>query len=103
MTTLVVIDFPYTGPWGAEMQAQMTDLAQSINEEPGFIWKIWTENSANNLAGGVYLFTDKNTAAAYVKKHTVRLQGFGIGDIDAKMFDTNDGLSKVNHGPLNTA
>ena len=100
MTTLVVIDFPYTGPWGAEMEAQMTDLAESINEEPGFIWKIWTENSEGSVAGGVYLFADKSSAEAYIEKHTRRLEGFGIANINAKMFDTNDGLTKINHGPL---
>ena len=100
MTTLVVIDFPYTVPWGADMEAQMSDLARSINDEPGFIWKIWTENLADKLAGGVYLFADRKSADVYVEKHSRRLEGFGLSNIAARVFDTNSGLTTINRGPL---
>ena len=51
---ILQVDFPYTGPWGAEMSAAMQALAQSINNEPGLLWKIWTENPDTNEAGGIY-------------------------------------------------
>lgn len=34
----------------------MKELADSISQEPGFIWKIWTENQDTQEAGGIYLF-----------------------------------------------
>ncbi|KAE9795622.1 monooxygenase, partial [Escherichia coli] len=49
---LVQIHFDFHGPFGAEMSNQLVELAESINQEPGFIWKIWTENEANHEAGG---------------------------------------------------
>ena len=51
MTTLLQIDFPYPGPWGDEMTAAMRGLAQSIAQEPGLLWKIWTENAERQEAG----------------------------------------------------
>ena len=62
MTTLLQIDFPYPGPWGDEMTAAMRGLAQSIAQEPGLLWKIWTENAERQEAGGIYLFTDPASA-----------------------------------------
>lgn len=56
---LVQIHFDFHGPFGAEMSNQLVELAESINQEPGFIWKIWTENEANHEAGGIYLFQTK--------------------------------------------
>ncbi|SCA74867.1 Protein ydhR precursor [Citrobacter europaeus] len=82
------------------MSNQLVELAESINQEPGFIWKIWTENAANNEAGGIYLFQDENTALAYIKKHTARLKHLGVTDVTFKIFDINEPLSKINHGHI---
>lgn len=58
MQVILQVDFPYQGPWGDEMAAAMEGLAQSINQEPGFIWKIWTENQQTQRAGAfTYLLT----------------------------------------------
>jgi hypothetical protein len=50
---LLQVDFNHEGPFGAEMVSAFTDLANSINEEKGFIWKIWTENEQSKEAGGI--------------------------------------------------
>lgn len=97
---LVQIHFDFHGPFGTEMSNQLVELAESINQEPGFIWKIWTENAANNEAGGIYLFQDENTALAYIKKHTARLKHLGVTDVTFKIFDINEPLSKINHGHI---
>lgn len=97
---LVQIHFDFHGPFGAEMSNQLVELAESINQEPGFIWKIWTENAANNEVGGIYLFQDENTALAYIKKHTARLKHLGVTDVTFKIFDINEPLSKINHGHI---
>jgi hypothetical protein len=78
----------------------MEGLARSIAEEPGFLWKIWTENEATGEAGGIYAFADAGSAAAYVEKHSARLAGFGITGIRAKVFDVNPALSAITRGPV---
>lgn len=97
---LVQIHFDFPGPFGAEMSHQLVELAESINQEPGFIWKIWTENAANHEAGGIYLFQDEDSALAYIKKHTARLKHLGVEDVTCKIFDINEPLSKINHAHI---
>ena len=100
MAKLLQIDFSFNGPFGQEMAEALKELANSIAEEPGFIWKIWTENEGTQEAGGIYLFENEESAKSYLDMHTERLKGFGISEVDAKIFDINEGLSKITKGPL---
>jgi hypothetical protein len=97
---LVQFDFPYAGPWGADMTAAMGDLAQDIAGEDGLVWKIWTENQATGRAGGIYVFETPEAAAAYTEKHSARLGAFGITGINALSFDVNDALSAITRAPF---
>ena len=99
MPVILQVDFPFTGPFGHQMKEALTDLAASINNEPGFMWKIWTENQTEQSAGGVYMFADEATARAYLTMHTARLVDFGISGVCGKVFDINEGLTEINHGP----
>ncbi|EJN8414122.1 monooxygenase [Salmonella enterica] len=98
--TLLQIHFNFSGPFGEEMTQQLVGLADSINEEPGFIWKIWTESEKNQQAGGIYLFESEETAQAYIKKHTARLKNLGVDEVTFTLFGVNDALTKINHGNL---
>ncbi|WP_367989433.1 monooxygenase [Vibrio sp. NTOU-M3] len=100
MTKLLQVDFEFNGPFGETMSNTLIDLAQSINHEPGMIWKIWTESEKDKLGGGIYLFEDEATAQTYLKMHTARLQQMGVDKIRGKIFDINAPLSTVNHGPI---
>ena len=100
MPVIVQFDFPFAGPFGSEMHAALKDLAVSITQEPGFLWKIWTEDANAREAGGIYLFKDRETATAYVTKHTARLGQFGVNQVRAKVFDVNPALSAVTLGPI---
>ncbi|MER2526642.1 MAG: monooxygenase [Candidatus Competibacter denitrificans] len=100
MAKLLQIDFSFPGPFGAEMAGALSGLAHSIAKEPGFIWKIWTEDARAQQAGGIYLFEDEATARAYLHMHTERLKGFGIAQVNAKIFDINEPLSAITRGPL---
>jgi hypothetical protein len=100
MAIILQVDFPYTGPWGAQMTEAMRGLAASIAGEPGLIWKIWTEQPARNEAGGIYLFTDEASAQAYLTMHAARLAGFGVPQVNAKLFEVNDALSLLDRAPL---
>ncbi|MCB1675563.1 MAG: monooxygenase [Halioglobus sp.] len=96
---LIQFDFSYGGPFGQDMASAMQDLARSIVDEPGFIWKIWTENELEREAGGIYLFADEPSARAYIAKHTARLREFGIEKVNAKLFDVNRPLTELTAGP----
>ncbi len=50
---LLQLHFAFNGPFGSEMSRQLVELAESINQEPGFIWKVWTESEKNQEAGGI--------------------------------------------------
>jgi len=98
--TLLVVDFDYPGPWGEDMTLACTPLAQDIAGEPGLCWKLWTENRAAGRAGGVYLFENAADAERYLAKHRQRLAGWGIVDLEAKLFDLNQPLSLIDRAPL---
>ena len=100
MPYLLQVDFPYPGPWGDEMTAALCGLAESIAGEPGLIWKLWTENPAASEAGGIYLFQDLPSAEAYLAMHTARLKGFGVPQVNGKIFQVNETLSRIDRAPL---
>ena len=100
MAYLLQVDFPYQGPWGDEMTSALRGLAESIANEPGLIWKIWTENQAAGEAGGIYLFNDLPSAEAYLAMHAQRLLGFGVPLVNGKVFEVNEALSLIDRAPL---
>ncbi|HGW5195931.1 TPA: YdhR family protein, partial [Escherichia coli] len=48
MATLLQLHFAFNGPFGDAMVEQLEPLAESINQEPGFLWKVWTESEKNH-------------------------------------------------------
>lgn len=101
MVTILQVDFPLDGPFGNEMAQQFRDLAESINHEPGFLWKIWTENESEQEAGGIYAFDNKTHANQYLEMHSQRLKSMGVPYVNAKVFDVNESLTKINKGRIN--
>ncbi|RXJ56464.1 monooxygenase [Candidatus Marinarcus aquaticus] len=93
--TLLQIDFPHQGPFGQEMVQMMSDLAKDIAQEKGLRYKLWTENEQTKEAGGIYLFDNKEEALNYLDKHTKRLESFGYSNINSKVFDINEDLSRL--------
>ena len=100
MQPILQIDFPFVGPFAEEMHQAMQALAESIIEEPGLIWKIWTENPSTQEAGGIYLFSDEQSAQNYLAMHSARLTASGVTDIRAKLFAVNAPLSQICQGPI---
>lgn len=101
MIKLLQVDFEFNGPFGEDMANAFVELAESINREPGMIWKIWTESAKDKLGGGIYLFEDEASAQAYLQMHTARLQQMGIGEVRGHIFDINQPLTAINNGPIN--
>ena len=100
MAVILQVNFPMQGPWGDEMASAYGPLAESINDEPGFIWKVWIEDEAAQTAGGIYLFEDRATAAAYAEMHAARMAGFGVTDAEFVISDINEALTSITHGRL---
>lgn len=100
MNKLLQVDFDFTGPFGAEMAERLVGLAQSINGEPGMIWKIWTESEKDQLGGGIYLFENEESAKDYLAMHSARLKEMGVAEVRGVIFDVNVPLSNINKGPL---
>ena len=96
MAVILQVDFPTHGPFGQEMSEAFQALAESINQEQGLRWKIWTENAETQEAGGIYLFDEQKHAEQYLKMHTARLESFGVKDIRGKIFEVNAALSANN-------
>lgn len=99
MRKLLQVDFKYQGPFSEEMANLLKELAESINHEPGFIWKIWTENEKTQQAGGIYLFENEELALNYLEMHSARLQKMGISEVRGKVFAINETLSFINKAP----
>jgi hypothetical protein len=100
MNFLVQVDFPYNGPFEEEMSNAMQGLAEDIANEPGLVWKIWTESKEQKIAGGIYLFDNEADATRYIQKHEARLTSFGVEDIRSKILKVNDTLSRIDRAPL---
>lgn len=97
---LLVFDFPARPPGGPEQAAALRALAESIAEEPGLLWKIWTESAAEKRAGGAYLFADRASAEAYHRKHAERLGRMGITGIEATYREVAEPLSRLTRAPI---
>lgn len=100
MAYIMQVDFKMDGPFGDEMAGAFAELAESINHEEGFLWKIWTENPEAGEAGGIYLFETEAAAEKYIDMHARRLAGFGINSVNSKIFEVNPGLTEINRGPV---
>lgn len=98
--TLLQMDFPFAGPWGDEMAAELDPLARDIAGEEGLVWKIWTEHREAGRAGGIYLFADADSAERYRRKHEERLAAYGITGIEARHVAVNRPLSAITRAPI---
>lgn len=96
---LLQIDFPTEGPFKDTMSSAYKELAQSIAQEDGLLWKIWTENEETKRAGGWYAFKNEAALIRYRDMHTKRLESFGIKNIQSQIFDANIPLSVIDHFP----
>ena len=97
---LLIFDFPTRPPGGPDQSAALRALAEDIAQEPGLLWKIWTESAAEKRAGGVYLFADRAAAEAYHRKHAARLAAMGIAGIEATYREIMGPLTDITRGPV---
>lgn len=98
MAVVLQVEFEMDGPFGEEMANQFADLAESINNEDGFIRKIWTEKKDRKEAGGIYIFETEQDAQKYAAMHKERLKDMGVPELRAKIFDINEELTEITKG-----
>lgn len=97
---LLQMDYPFQGPWGEEMAAELSALAGRIADVPGLVCKVWTENREAGEAGGIYLFEDEASLDAYLGPKLERMRAFGIENVRARKFDINEPLTRITRGRL---
>ena len=97
--TVLVFDFPNSA-FGPDRTEALRPLAADIADQPGLLWKIWTEEPASGRAGGVYLFATRAAAEAYHAMHAARLAARGVTGIEATYRGVNETLSLIDRAPL---
>jgi len=97
---LLQMDYPFSGPWGAEMAEEYSSLAHSIANVPGLICKVWTENPETGEAGGIYLFENEASLDSYLTGKIERLKAAGIDAVRARKFDVNERLTEITRGRI---
>ncbi|UWQ07718.1 monooxygenase [Aliiroseovarius crassostreae] len=90
----------YDGPITDEFLQGTKQLAESIAEEPGIIWKIWTAEEGTNHYGSTYLFRTRDDLETYKAMHMKRLEGIGIKVTSDHVFDIMEEVSAINNAPL---
>jgi hypothetical protein len=63
---------------------------------PGLEWKLWVASPATSSAGGIYLFRDHESAAAYVSGPVIAsLRGHpGVRDVRVRVYAVDEDLSR---------
>lgn len=102
MSTLKIWDLhlKYDGPVTEEFIQGNIKLAESIAEEEGVIWKIWTHEEGTNHYGSTYLFKNIDFLNKYKEMHVKRLNAIGITEIKDYIFDILEDISKINNAPI---
>lgn len=90
----------YDGAVTPEFNAAMQELAASIAQESGVVWKIWTHEAGTNHFGSTYLFSDQQALESYRDMHLKRLNDIGIRDITEHVFEIMEELSHITRAPL---
>ena len=90
----------YDGPITEEFLAGTKDLAESISQEPGIIWKIWTVEEGTNHYGSTYLFRNRAALETYKSMHVKRLKAIGITVTADHIFDIMEDVSAINNALL---
>lgn len=99
--TILQINYQFTSSL-ADFTKLVTPLALPISSVPGLAWKIWLINETDQEAGGIYLFESREAAQAFVGSDAIKsfVSHPTITNVNAKMFDPDEALSKITRAPL---
>jgi hypothetical protein len=86
----------------AEYEKTVTPMAEAFAEVEGLRWKVWLLNQEEREAGGVYLFEDESSCAAFLAgplATAVKSAPF-VRELSVKRFEIMTELTEVTHGPV---
>ena len=101
MKKILQVNFTYDGTKESAVESFMP-IAKPIADQAGLDWKVWLWNDEARECGGVYLFQDQPSLAAYldgpiveqIKKHPA------LSNLQVKVFDVIDEPTAVTRGPV---
>ena len=67
---------------------------------PGLRWKIYAYDDESSMATGIYLFEDIESLNSYLGPFKASAQPDGVEDIEFKVWDVQEALSKVTQAPI---
>ena len=101
-----ILQITFRNPNGRSEAAQKAawERAHQIAAWPGLVWKVWIAQPTAAIYGGIYLFQDTASAEAYLQGPVVASMRSlpGMIDFSAQLFEVNEPLSAITHGPLGT-
>jgi hypothetical protein len=86
----------------AEYREICESVAQAIADVPGLVWKVWLLNEQDGEAGGIYLFQEEQSLAAYLSGPIIRqIKSLPqLREISAKRFETMPQVTAITRGPV---
>ena len=86
----------------AEYRKICESVAHAIADVPGLVWKVWLLNEQDGEAGGIYLFQNEQSLAAYLSSPIIgQIKSLPqLREISAKCFETIPELTVVTRGPI---
>lgn len=102
---MVVLQINYRRPDmpAEEWDARYTDdIAKPFVDMKGLKWKIWIDEPAEQLSGGIYLFETRADADAYLNGPIVaRIKAnIALADLSFRLFEIRDHVSRLTRAPL---
>ena len=84
----------------AEFRAHADHVASAFAAVPGLLSKVWILDQERGRAGGVYLFTDRLAATAYLDGPIVKglRQNPALASVEVRLFDVLEGPSVITRG-----
>jgi hypothetical protein len=86
----------------AEYEKTVTPMADAFAEVQGLRWKLWLLNQEEREAGGVYLFEDEPSCAAFLAgplAAAVKSAPF-LRELSIKRFDVMADVTETTRGPI---
>jgi hypothetical protein len=97
-----IVTFRIDGVTDTDYRANAATIADSFNDWPGLLAKIWIGDAAAHRYGGIYLFTDATSAQR--SRSTPQFTGLAtdpaISDLSVEEFDVLEDLTARTAGEL---
>ena len=87
---------------GAEYEQAVAPLAEQFAALDGLRWKIWMINEEEGVAGGIYMFEDEASVAAYLGGELAAgvISHPALSEFSVKQFDVMDAVTAITRGPV---